>query len=43
MDEDKTREETGEEWPTSPQHEARGEVDDRNDEKMVRYIYIVVT
>ena len=28
MDEDKTREETGEEQPTSPRHETLGEVDE---------------
>jgi hypothetical protein len=28
MDEDKTREETGEERPTSPRHETLGEVDE---------------
>jgi hypothetical protein len=51
MDEDKTREETGEERPTSPRHETLGEVDDgdvkedanrqgkSDDGKVVRYIY----
>jgi hypothetical protein len=49
MDEDKTREETGEERPTSPRHETLGEVDEGDvkedadrqgdDEKVVRYIY----
>ena len=30
MDENKTREETGEEWPTSPQHKTLGEVDEED-------------